>query len=112
MIKKYEGYFLEDGSFAVNGGILKLPSNRWAVVHILEDEADASEDETMTISTITFEVEKELYHAAEQVFKKIGMDMTCAVNLFLQAVVREGRIPFEISDDIKPQKENGEQADV
>ena len=95
MVKKHEGYFLEDGRFISNGGELKLPVKRWTIIHTLEDEETAREDMTTSITTITFEIEEKLLQEAEQVLKEIGMDMTCAVNLFLQAVIREKRIPFD-----------------
>ena len=36
---------------------------------------------------------------AETAFEEIGLSMTTAINIFLKAVAREKRIPFELSAD-------------
>ena len=36
---------------------------------------------------------------AEKTFDAIGLNMSTAINIFLKAVVRENRIPFELSAD-------------
>jgi len=36
---------------------------------------------------------------AEKIFDDIGISMSTAINIYLKAVVRENRIPFELSAD-------------
>ena len=36
---------------------------------------------------------------AEELFEEMGLNMSSAVTLFLKAVIRENRIPFEIKAD-------------
>ena len=36
----------------------------------------------------------------------MGLDMTTAINMFLLAVVKEGKIPFEINDTFLNDKES------
>ena len=42
-------------------------------------------------------MDKALKKDAEDVFSEIGLDMPTAVRMFFKAVVREKRIPFELS---------------
>ena len=37
---------------------------------------------------------------AEKIFDDIGISMSTAINIYLKAVVRENRIPFELSADL------------
>jgi DNA-damage-inducible protein J len=41
----------------------------------------------------------ELKEQAETLFSQIGMNMTTAINVFLKASVRAGRIPFDLIGD-------------
>ena len=47
------------------------------------------------MSTLNLEIDSTLQTQAEETFSKIGLPMTEAVSLFLQAAVRYGGIPFE-----------------
>lgn len=57
-------------------------------------------------STITVRMNKELKQQAEKQLDEMGLTMSTAVTLFIKAVVREGRIPFEITTDPFYSKEN------
>ena len=46
---------------------------------------------------------------AEQTLNEIGLSMSTAINIFLKTVVRENRIPFELSADPFYGKENIEE---
>ena len=53
----------------------------------------------MSLSTLSAKVESSDKVAFEQFCSKTGMNVTTAINLFVKAVLREGRIPFEITTD-------------
>lgn len=53
----------------------------------------------MANTTVTFRMDEDLKHQAEQIFDDMGMNMTTAFTIFAKAVVRQRRIPFEISAD-------------
>ena len=56
---------------------------------------------------VTFRMDAKLKKQSEQVFKDMGLNMTSAFTIFAKAVVRQGKIPFEISSDLsynKPSK--------
>lgn len=48
-------------------------------------------------ATVTMRVDKDLKLQAQDLFSKLGMDMTTAYNMFLVQAVRTQSIPFEIS---------------
>lgn len=51
----------------------------------------------MATSNVTIRMDDDLKHEADKVFSDMGMSFTTAVNVFVRQVVRERRIPFEIS---------------
>lgn len=51
----------------------------------------------MTTSNVTIRMDDDLKRQADEVFGEMGMSFTTAVNVFTRQVVRERRIPFEIS---------------
>lgn len=53
----------------------------------------------MASTSVTIRMDEGLKKQAENVFDQMGMNMTTAVTIFAKTVVREGRIPFEISVD-------------
>lgn len=44
-------------------------------------------------------VDDTIKREAEKLFDEIGISMSTAINIYLKAVVRENRIPFELSAD-------------
>ena len=48
---------------------------------------------------ISFRVDDEIKKKAERTFDDIGISMSAAINIYLKTVVRENRIPFELSAD-------------
>lgn len=44
-------------------------------------------------------VDGNIKREAEKIFDDIGISMSTAINIYLKAVVRENRIPFELSSD-------------
>ncbi|MGI6248086.1 MAG: type II toxin-antitoxin system RelB/DinJ family antitoxin [Acutalibacteraceae bacterium] len=38
--------------------------------------------------------------AAEQLFEKLGLNMSTAVNIFLRQAIRQGGLPFEVKLDV------------
>jgi DNA-damage-inducible protein J len=50
----------------------------------------------MASTSITIRMDKTLKEQVEELFKSMGMNMTTAFTVFAKAVVRKGKIPFEI----------------
>ena len=51
------------------------------------------------MAQISFRVDDEIKKKAERTFDDIGISMFAAINIYLKTVVRENRIPFELSAD-------------
>lgn len=51
----------------------------------------------MALTNVTIHMDEDLKRQADEVLGEIGMSFTTAVNVFMRQVVRERRIPFEIS---------------
>lgn len=58
------------------------------------------------MAQISLRVDDEIKRSAERTFDDIGLSMSAAINIFLKTVVRENRIPFELSADPFYNKEN------
>ena len=50
------------------------------------------------MATINIRTTAETKKAAEELFEDFGLSMTSAINVFLKQVIRERRIPFEITE--------------
>ena len=61
------------------------------------------------VSQINLRVDDNLKSSAERTLNDIGLSMSTAINIFLKTVVRENRIPFELSADPFYSKENMEE---
>jgi len=53
----------------------------------------------MATTNVSIRMDKDLKQQAEVIFGEMGMNITTAFTIFTKAVVRQGRIPFEISID-------------
>lgn len=53
----------------------------------------------MEQSTISIRIDSQLKREFEEFCKNVGMNMTTAISIFATTVVKEQRIPFEISTD-------------
>lgn len=53
----------------------------------------------MRTASFNFRIDENLKKQAENIFDEMGMNMTTAFTIFTKAVVRSGKIPFEISVD-------------
>jgi len=51
----------------------------------------------MANTTITIRIDEDLKKQAEVLFDEMGLNMTTAYTIFTKAVVREKKIPFEVS---------------
>lgn len=60
----------------------------------------------MSQSTITIRVNQELKKNFDALCEDFGLTITSAFNIFMKAVVREKRIPFEIQSNTKGDIEN------
>lgn len=55
-------------------------------------------------TNISIRMDKDLKVAAESLFEELGMNLTTAFNIFVRQSLREGGIPFKISEG-KPNKD-------
>lgn len=53
----------------------------------------------MSLATISAKIEAQDKLEFETFCNNVGMNVTTAINLYVKAVLREGRIPFEIVTD-------------
>ena len=53
----------------------------------------------MSTTSITIRMDSVLKKQAETLFDDMGLNMTTAITLFTKAVVRQNKIPFEITAD-------------
>lgn len=51
------------------------------------------------MAQISIRIDDEIKRGAEQTLEEIGLSMSTAINIFLKKVVREQRIPFELTAD-------------
>ena len=58
------------------------------------------------MAQISLRIDDEVKRNAERTLDEIGLSMSTAINIFLKTVVRENRIPFELSADPFYSKEN------
>lgn len=53
----------------------------------------------MPNASVTVRMDENLKKQAEILYEDMGLNMTTAITLFTKAVVRQGKIPFEIAAD-------------
>lgn len=53
----------------------------------------------MATTSVNIRMDENLKKQAEMLFDEMGLNMTTAVTIFAKAVVRQGKIPFEIAAD-------------
>ena len=53
----------------------------------------------MATTSVTIRMDETLKKQAESLFEEMGLNMTTAITIFAKAVVRQHKIPFEISAD-------------
>ena len=58
------------------------------------------------MAQISLRVDDEVKRNAERTLDDIGLSMSTAINIFLKTVIRENRIPFELSADPFYSREN------
>ncbi len=58
------------------------------------------------MAQISLRVDDDVKLNAERTLNEIGLSMSSAINIFLKTVVRENKIPFELSADPFYSKEN------
>ena len=54
----------------------------------------------MDMASISFRMERSQKNELEKVCREMGMTMTTAFNIFAQRVIRDRKIPFEVSADL------------
>lgn len=58
------------------------------------------------MAQLSLRVDDDVKRNAERTLNEIGLSMSTAINIFLKTVVRENRIPFELSADPFCSREN------
>lgn len=58
------------------------------------------------MAQISIRVDDDVKRKAERTFEEIGLSTSTAINIFLKTVVRENRIPFELTADPFYSKDN------
>lgn len=58
------------------------------------------------MAQINVRVDNDVKRNAERTLNDIGLSMSTAINIFLKTVIRENRIPFELSADPFYSREN------
>ena len=53
----------------------------------------------MPSASVTVRMDENLKKQAEMLYEDMGLNMTTAITMFTKAVVRQGKIPFEITAD-------------
>jgi len=53
---------------------------------------------------VTIRLEKDVKEQAERMFNDFGMNLSTALNIFIRQALRQGKIPFEISDPFYSEK--------
>ena len=50
-----------------------------------------------SITSVSFRIDSKLKQEADDLFQKLGLNMTTAFNIFLRQSVREGGLPFMVT---------------
>ena len=51
-------------------------------------------------TSMSFRIDKSLKHEADKLFKKLGLNTSVALNMFLSQSVREQAIPFTVTAEV------------
>ena len=57
---------------------------------------------------VTIRLDKDIKERAEIMFSELGMNLSTAFNIFTRQALRQGKIPFEISDPFYSEKNQKE----
>jgi len=57
---------------------------------------------------VTIRLDRDVKEQAEKMFSDFGMNLSTAFNVFARQALRQGRIPFEISDPFYSEKNQAE----
>lgn len=58
----------------------------------------------MESTTMSFRIDKGLKKEADQLFKRLGLNTSVAINMFLTQSVREQSIPFAVTSEVPNRK--------
>jgi DNA-damage-inducible protein J len=53
---------------------------------------------------VTIQLDRDVKENAEQMFGDFGLNLSTAVNMFVRQALRQGKIPFEITDPFYSEK--------
>jgi DNA-damage-inducible protein J len=65
---------------------------------------------TMATATVTIRMDAQVKHQAEELFERLGLNMTTAINAFARQAIRKQAIPFELSAQELPPQTNATNA--
>jgi len=54
------------------------------------------------MAQVNIRIDDNLKEKADFLFEELGLNMTTAINIFVRQVVRQGRIPFDITTHTDP----------
>jgi len=54
----------------------------------------------MTVANINIQVSSDIEAQAQDVFSSLGIDMTTAINIFLEQAIRQKSLPFSFSTEL------------
>ena len=57
---------------------------------------------------VTIRLDRDIKERAEMMFNDFGMNLSTAFNIFTRQALRQGKIPFEISDPFYSEKNQAE----
>jgi DNA-damage-inducible protein J len=57
---------------------------------------------------VTIRLDREIKERAEKLFEDLGMNLSTAYNIFTRQALRQGKIPFEISDPFYSEENQAE----
>ena len=53
----------------------------------------------MATTSVTIRMDENLKKQVEKMFEEMGLNMSTAITVFAKAVVRQGKLPFEVTAD-------------
>ena len=68
-------------------------------MHYNRDKGVMIMQNTNRMANVIVRMDADLKKRAEEVYSEMGLNMSTAITIFTKAVIREGRIPFEIKVD-------------
>ena len=62
----------------------------------------------MSVVSTNIKIDQDIKCQAQELFERLGMNLSTAVNIFLRQAIREQAIPFRIDGTLIPEKKTGD----